>query len=138
MTASAESAARVRLRKAIAELAAASQALTDLYSMAATDNNPMPVLHIVAERFGKPVNVLLGTRRAPEVAWTRHIAVAMAKKWTGMNNCELGRVFHRDHGTMKHSVSMVKWRCTTDAEFSKLVAEIDAEVGAKLKNGKCV
>lgn len=75
----------------------------------------------VAARLGVPELELRGRSRLARVALGRHIAITLTKELSGDSLEKVGRVFHRDHGTVAHSVATLQARCETDPTIAALV-----------------
>lgn len=68
------------------------------------------------------------SRRQP-LAQTRHIAIYLASKLTGMSNSQIGEnMGGRSHATVNHSISYIRNLCETDASFTNQLEEIEEKV----------
>ncbi|HYG22744.1 MAG TPA: helix-turn-helix domain-containing protein [Verrucomicrobiae bacterium] len=110
------------VRVATAELTAAAEryeaALTKWLRRRTPASNPQPIDEIkklVAHHYGLSVTVIDVRNRTPRVAWARQVAMALSCEFTNQSISEVGRQFHRDHGTVLHAIQTVSDRCETCA-----------------------
>jgi chromosomal replication initiator protein len=61
----------------------------------------------VADEFGVPVAELSGFDKSRSVSRPRHVAMWLCRELLGLTLGEIGRLFHRDHSTVRHALDVV-------------------------------
>lgn len=80
------------------------------------------VLNVTAARYHVKVPSILGVSRAPSHVEARHAAIIVLHDHLGLSLSEIGRLFRRDHSTVRHAV--VKLRKEQPQPVTFLVAEV--------------
>lgn len=82
----------------------------------------------MAKHYGVALDVLLGRRRTPRLAWARGVAVYVAFQLTHFSNRELGDQFAREHTSISETLRRVREilqiEPKTKREVEKLIAEL--------------
>lgn len=94
------------------------------------DRSANITLDDVKKRICKQFNIteaeLTSQSRRQPLAQTRHIAIYLASKLTGLSNSQIGEdMGGRSHATVNHSISYIKNLCDTDPSFTKQLNEIE-------------
>jgi chromosomal replication initiator protein len=80
----------------------------------------------VAAFYHVPVARLFARDRTSTVAWARQVSMVLTWSATNATTYEIGRLFHRDHGTVCYALRTVRNLCDVDpklrADFSQLEA----------------
>ncbi len=86
------------------------------------------VEEVVSETFGLPVAELHGRRRTTELAFSRHLAMHLARELTGASLHSIGRHFGRDHTTVLYADRRVRRHLQEDRQARDLVEELTERV----------
>lgn len=83
------------------------------------------IQEVVCEHFGVKIADLQGRRRTQSIALPRQVAMALARRLTGLSLEEIGGRFGgRDHSTVLYAVSRMKDRTERDPSFRTLLNEL--------------
>ncbi len=83
----------------------------------------------ICKQFSISESELISQSRRQPLAQTRHIAIYLASKLTGMSNSQIGEnMGGRSHATVNHSITYVKNLCDTDPSFTSQLEEIEERV----------
>ena len=74
------------------------------------------IIHRVCEIYNVKPRLLMGRRRTEHIAEARQVAMVIAYQRIG-NYMEVGRLFHRDHGTVVHARDKIKSRLSYDKKL---------------------
>ena len=96
------------------------------------ENAPITV-DDVKKRICKQFNIteaeLTSQSRRQPLAQTRHIAIYLASKLTGLSNSQIGEdMGGRSHATVNNSISVIKNLCETNPSFTKQLNEIEERI----------
>lgn len=90
------------------------------------------ICEAVADHYGVHLSNLLGASRAPEFAWPRQVAYALARELTEASYNQLGRFFDRDHSSILHGVRVVFGRANALPRVKVEIAPVRAEAVRRL------
>ncbi|HEV2769548.1 MAG TPA: chromosomal replication initiator protein DnaA [Solirubrobacteraceae bacterium] len=115
------------------DAATATEVLDGLYGREVRTAPPaITVEHVqalTAQAFGVPPDALLSTDRSAAVAWTRQVAMFLAREHTGQSLPAIGRHFGgRTHTTVLNACRRVAQRLEKDAEARKVVDRLRARL----------
>lgn len=71
---------------------------------------------------------ILSTKRTKEIANARHIAIYLIRNITEMSLPNIGKVFGRDHSTVKSSVDLIEKKLAQNPVFRNEIEEISKEI----------
>lgn len=67
------------------------------------------ILKATAERYGVPVEAVIGDSRKRGILPARHTAIYLIREYTDLSLSQIGKMFsHRNHSTVMHSIKRVK------------------------------
>ncbi len=115
-----------RLLRAQITLDLAAEALAPV-SPAGDKPHPTPqaILEAVAQYFDLPSEALTGKSRAKEIAEARHIAMYLLREDAHQRVTEIARLLGgRDHSTVIYGLRKIDHVLSTDAQFTRQIAEI--------------
>lgn len=108
----------VRLREEVGALEKGSIAGTDAKL----------VLKIITEevcaKFRIDFQLVFSSTREQEICAPRHVIFYLARNLKGIPLSQIGRVFHRDHGSVLNGCRRVKDRVSTEPAFAAAVSEV--------------
>ncbi len=78
----------------------------------------------VGQKFNVTFERLMMKCRENAVAVPRQIVFYITRELSDIRLAELGRIFHKDHGTVLHGHRSVKDRMTVDKEFAETVEQL--------------
>ena len=81
-------------------------------------------IRLVALRLRVPEVEIRGRSRESRIQLARHLAVFLTRELSGDTLEAVGRVFHRDHGTIAHSIETLRSRCETERDTAEIVAAL--------------
>jgi chromosomal replication initiator protein len=115
-----------RLLRANITIDLAAEALAPVAASAERPHpTPEAVLQAVAHYFDLPTEALTGKSRAKEVAEARHIAMYLLREEAHQRVTEIARLLgNRDHATIIYGLRKVDRCLTTDAQFTRQIAEV--------------
>ena len=83
----------------------------------------------ICKQFGISEAELTSQSRRQPLAQTRHIAIYLASKLTGMSNSQIGEnMGGRSHATVNHSITYIKNLCETNPSFTSQLNEIEEKI----------
>lgn len=77
------------------------------------------VAEIVCAHYKLPVSQITSRRRDEFIVLPRHVIFYVSHQICGANYSTLGRVFERDHNTIKHGTNSVRDRRDTNPAFAR-------------------
>lgn len=86
------------------------------------------VIYHVCAAFNVSKDELLSRARPERIAWPRQVAMALAHEASGLNNVELGKVFHRDACTVAWAWICVRDRVQVDKKADKRIRELGDKI----------
>ncbi|MGO9587213.1 MAG: helix-turn-helix domain-containing protein [Limisphaerales bacterium] len=94
--------------------------------MCASDNSATvkKVATEVCQKFNVTFDRLTMKCRENAVAVPRQVVFYIARELSDIRLAELGRIFHKDHGTVLYGHRSVKDRMTVDREFAETVEQL--------------
>jgi len=84
------------------------------------------IFQAICDRFGIPPAEILSRKRPEEIAWARHLAMYLARRFTTLSSNRIGKQFKRDHGTVLAAIKHVESRCSTDSKARADLAALEA------------
>jgi chromosomal replication initiation ATPase DnaA len=78
----------------------------------------------VCQKFNVTFDRLTMKCRENAVAVPRQVVFYIARELSDIRLAELGRIFHKDHGTVLHGYRSVKDRMTVDREFAEIIEQL--------------
>ncbi|MDP1580707.1 MAG: helix-turn-helix domain-containing protein [Candidatus Didemnitutus sp.] len=78
----------------------------------------------VADAYGYTLTMLQGRDRHARVSEARHVAIYLARLRTEAGVEVLGRLLHRDHGTISYAAKAMRERIECDQRFAARVRKI--------------
>src|SRR5262249_21116271 len=87
------------------------------------------VQEAVAAKLGLTVDALVSPRRTADLARGRQLAMYLTRELTDLSLPEIAQAFNRrDHTTVLHAVRRVETRALEDANLSRTVEELTAQL----------
>lgn len=86
------------------------------------------IVEAVCSQFSIETKDLFSKSRKREVADSRQLVMALAKKHTKMSSTNIGLKLHRNHATVLYACKAIEERLSVDKEFRALVAKIEETV----------
>jgi chromosomal replication initiator protein len=83
------------------------------------------VIEVVCQFYGVEKAALLGSDRTQHVAMVRHIAMYLARLYSGLSYPALGSAFQRDHSSIIHGVRMIERRIKDQPAFAEFLARLE-------------
>ena len=97
------------------------------------------IAHTVADRFGVRLGVLRGPSRRASVVITRHVAMYLARTFTGSSFTAIGTYFGgRDSATVRHACKAAALRLNADPTLAAAVASLEPRGPRILNNDSSV
>ena len=88
------------------------------------------IVEKVCDKFSIDTNALYSKSRKREVADSRQLIMALAKKFTKMSYTIIGAKLNRNHATVLHACKTIEERLSVDKEFRATVAKIEETITA--------
>lgn len=92
---------------------------------------------IVCAHFGIALGEMRAHRRDRAVAHPRQVALYFCRRLTDHSLPAIGRMFDRDHSTVRHAVIAVERRIDRDPELAAAVAAIAGRLAARAHRNAC-
>lgn len=89
------------------------------------------LVNVVAEACGLTEHEIMFGGKEPAFAFPRQIAMRLIRQDLRMSFQRIGRMFHKDHGTVIHAIDAVQKRMDTEPVIARLVADISAKAKEK-------
>jgi chromosomal replication initiator protein len=87
------------------------------------------IQQLVAERFGLPINELVGDKRSQNIVYPRQVAMYLSRELTDSSLPKIGKEFGgRDHTTVIHATSKIARMIREDRSVYNLVQELTARI----------
>ncbi|PIE72560.1 MAG: chromosomal replication initiator protein DnaA [Deltaproteobacteria bacterium] len=109
--------ARAQLTGGVVDLDMVREVVESVAGMQA-DLNVTAICDLVCEQFKISSGDLFSKSRKKSVAIPRQMAMYLARKHTRETLADIGRVFHRDHSTVVHSIKVISDKILRDTSVS--------------------
>ncbi|MGB2952975.1 MAG: chromosomal replication initiator protein DnaA [Gaiellaceae bacterium] len=87
------------------------------------------IQQLVAERFGLPIDELVGDKRSQNIVYPRQVAMYLSRELTDSSLPKIGKEFGgRDHTTVIHATSKIARMIREDRSVYNLVQELTARI----------
>lgn len=122
-----------QLRKEVGELELAS-----LTQNCNATSEAVCVMQIVCEEvclaFNLDMERLSRKSREQYIATPRQVVFYLGRELSDISLTGVGRIFHKDHGTILHGCRKIRDRMDTDPKFKDLVTQVTAACQQRLNN----
>lgn len=85
------------------------------------------ILHTVAEYFKLTSEDLVSVKKSKELLYSRQIAMYLCSKMTNETQSSIGKVFGKNHSTVKNGIDKIAMQLTTDSETMMLIETLRSE-----------
>jgi chromosomal replication initiator protein len=85
------------------------------------------ILHTVAEYFKLASEDLVSVKKGKELLYSRQIAMYLCNKMTNESLSSIGKVFGKNHSTVKNGIDKITLQLTTNSETSMLIETLRRE-----------
>jgi chromosomal replication initiator protein len=87
------------------------------------------VMKSLCHRYPYSVEDIKSKSRSKDLAFVRHLAIFLMKRFTDKSLRDIGRFFGgRDHATVMHALEKMEHHIETDLELQELVRQIEADI----------
>ena len=86
------------------------------------------IVETVCSEFSIDVNLLYSKCRKRDVADSRQLIMALAKKHTKMSSTNIGAKLNRDHATVLYACKAIDERLSVDKDFKKILMKLESEL----------
>jgi chromosomal replication initiator protein len=95
---------------------------------------PVPSVEVIQDAVSSVLDVsrtdLLSTRRTPQVARARQLAMYLTRELTSLSLAQIARAFNRDHTTVLHAIRAVSGRLEPGSETSQALGKVHRLLGS--------
>lgn len=88
------------------------------------------IVDAVCSQFSIDTDTLFSKSRKRDVADSRQLVMALAKKFTKMSSTTIGMKLKRNHATVLHACKAIEERLSVDKDFRSLVQKVEQELVA--------
>ncbi len=88
------------------------------------------IVEVVCAQFAVKTDQLFSKSRKREVADSRQLIMALAKKYTNMSSTVIGVKLNRNHATVLHACKTIEERLSVDREFTGIVSKIENAIAS--------
>lgn len=93
-----------------------------------------PIVRAVAKYYNTPLSRIVSMERMADVVRVRHVAMYLARKFSGRSMVAIGKVMMRDHSSITHGCQRVKERLERSEALQREIAELTAIIQAEVSN----
>jgi len=86
--------------------------------------NPLDIMEIVARESAVTVDEILSKTRIQNIAEARQLFCYVVRERFGMPFAKIGRIIHRDHATVLHSMKAHRNRHDVDRQYRELTRNV--------------
>ena len=102
----------------------AKAAVSDILTAKAMAITPEKVIGYVSQKYGVPVEDIVGKRKTGDVVTARQVAMYLLRDMTELSYESVGKAFNRDHSTVVSSYAKIKDVIAKDAVFDAQIEDM--------------